>query len=140
MYLSFTSDRTTRTRGASISRRKTRRRQNASPDETSELDPEESGTSGSQADDSTPSQNTTNSDEAAQLLKDLLERKATPVQYNKKHRTGTGTYGQKDAGDLSWRRYCLHQFSLKDNNFVVVCCDTSYRSAPGLITHIHRKH
>lgn len=81
-----------------------------------------------------------NSDDAAQLLTDLFERKNTYFLFKSKERDDKGCFGGKDHEDLSWRRYCQYQWSLKDDDFFVICCDRTYRTAAGLISHVYRKH
>ena len=129
---------TSRSQNASTHSQDTSRRQDAS---THSQDNSRSQDASTHSQDTSRSQDAlTNSDDAAQLLRNLFQRKGTSPVYSKKHRDEKGCFGPKHPGFLSWRRYCQHQFSLKNDQFFVVCCNTPYRSAAGLISHLYRKH
>ena len=70
----------------------------------------------------------------------VTECRTVLTEYGKKHRDKKGCYQRKSHEKLSWHRYCLYQWPLKDPQFFVVCCERKFRGAEGLITHLRRKH
>ena len=103
---------------------------------TSSTDLNEAGTSHSQED----AVGLNNSKEVAELLRDIFEKKTESVPYQGKPKNKMGEFVNKNTEFLSWKRYCIHKFSLQGSTFFVVCCYNVYHKASGLITHFHRKH
>ena len=77
---------------------------------------------------------------ANQFVEELIQRKESSEQFNKKKRNQDGSYKEKNIASLAWRRYCKFRWLMEDPDFHVICCGRTYSTAAGLITHVHRKH